>query len=133
VSTLRPPQGGTPPPVAEILPNGETLALTPLAERVTERYFAEFPEDLARYGDPGKKWCVHDTQHLLAWLVQDARLGAPIFAEQVRWLAGLLAARGYPLERLQRHLELLAAEVETGVSGGAQLADRVRSTRVTRE
>ena len=45
----RPPGGMPPPRTVEL--DGVTLELTPLAEAVAERYFAEFPEDVERYGD----------------------------------------------------------------------------------
>ena len=129
MSRLRPPEGGTTPPAAETLSGGAVVELGPIARRVAERYFAEFPDDLERYGEAARAWCVHDTQYLLAWLIQDARLGAPIFERQLNWLAKLLDARGYPLARLERHLALLAEEVAAGVDDGERLARRVRAVR----
>jgi hypothetical protein len=63
------------------------------------------------YGDAGIAWCVHDTQYLLAWAVLDLDLKGH-FAESVTWLARLLAARDFPLDRLARDLELAAEAVD---------------------
>ena len=76
-----------------------------LAEEVSGRYFAEFPDDLDTYGEVAREWCVHDNRYILAWAIGDLA-GHRMLAEQVEWLAGLLAARDYPLERLARNLEL---------------------------
>ena len=51
--------------------DGARIELTPLAEAVAERYFAEFPEDLERYGDAAMPWEIHDTLHTLNWAVLD--------------------------------------------------------------
>jgi hypothetical protein len=128
---LHPPQGGEPPPESETLPDGSVVALRPLAERVTAAYFDEFPDDGERYGDAGRAWCLHDTQFLLAWLIQGARLRTPIFEQQLRWLAQLLAARGYPVGRLDRHIELVADEVTSIAAGGAALAAHAREAKAT--
>ena len=53
----------------------------------------------------GRDWCAHDSQYILAWTIGDLA-GHPMLERQVDWLAGLLAARGYPLERLARSLEI---------------------------
>lgn len=126
---LDPPQGGEPPPERATLPDGTVVALRPLAERVTTAYFDEFSDDRERYGDAGRAWCLHDTQFLLAWLIQGVRLKTPIFEQQLRWLARLLVARGYPLTRLDRHIDLLADEVAASTAGGAQLAAHAREAK----
>ena len=99
---------GAPPPASATLPGGGSLELPALAEEVSRRYFDEFPEDLDRYGAEARDWCVHDNQYILAWAIGDLA-GHPMLARQVAWLASLLDARGYPLDRLARNLELAAA------------------------
>lgn len=83
------------------------MFLAPLAYEICRRYSAEFPDEQERYGDAGRAWCVHDTQYLLAWAVVDLGLEGH-FAESITWLARLLAARAFPLDRLARDLEIAA-------------------------
>ena len=52
-------------------------------------------------------WCRHDNQHILAWAAAATR-GYVDLAAKVRWLAGVLAARGFPVARLARDLEIAA-------------------------
>jgi hypothetical protein len=52
-----------------------------------------------------RDWCVHDLQYVLSWALVELE-GFEVLARQVEWLAGLLARRDYPLERLARSLEL---------------------------
>lgn len=99
------PPGGEPPPAVST----DGVALTPLAEEVADRYLAEYADDLDRYGPHVRAWAVHDTQWQLWWAANEQiDLGA-----QVSWLARVLAARDFPLERLARNLEL-AADVAAG-------------------
>jgi hypothetical protein len=102
---LRPPQGGTPPPAFVAQPDGSELELRPLAKEICRRYREEFPDEERRYGDAGVAWCVHDNLHILNWAFLD---GDGLLERQVAWLAGVLDARGFPLERLARDLELAA-------------------------
>jgi hypothetical protein len=121
---LRPPSGGTPPPETATLPDGKTVELRPLAVEVCRRYRDEYPDEAARYGDAGIAWCVHDVQYMLSWAALDATWGA-VLHEKLRWLARVLGARGFPLERLARSLELAGHVVdERGLSG---LAERLRA------
>jgi hypothetical protein len=94
------PPGGQAPPAA----TSGGVSLEPLAQRVAERYFAEFPDDLERYGAAARAWEVHDTQWALSW----AASPAVDLERQTAWLARVLAARDFPLERLARNLELAA-------------------------
>lgn len=87
--------GGMPPPTHAVLPDATDVDLHDLAVKVTEIHLERHPEDGERYGDLAWEWCVHDTQHLMAWAVGDLD-----FSGQLRWLAGLLAARGYPVANL---------------------------------
>jgi hypothetical protein len=110
------PPSGYPPPAEAQLGDGPALDLGALAAEICSRYRAEFPDEEARYGDAGMAWCVHDNQHLLNWAVTEAN-GYGGFDRQVAWLAGVLDARDFPLDRLARDLEI-AAEVV----GDAELA-----------
>jgi hypothetical protein len=108
IRELRPPQGGTPPPEIARLPDGTEVQLRPLAHEICRRYRAAFPDEEGRYGEAGTAWCVHDNQHILNWAFLDESDG--LLERQVAWLAGVLAARDFPLERLVRDIEI-AAEV----------------------
>ena len=103
------PPSGHPAPVSARLRDGATLDLRALAEEICTRYRAEFPDEQARYGDAGIAWCVHDNQHILNWAVTESH-GYGGFERQLAWLAGVLEARAFPLDRLARDLEI-AAEV----------------------
>jgi hypothetical protein len=96
------PSGAAPPEEAG------GLELRPLADAVVERYALEFPDEDERY-EPKvwRAWCRHDTQYLLQWAVLDVELSADLQAN-VAWLARILAARDFPLDRLARTLELAA-------------------------
>jgi hypothetical protein len=111
VSRRPAPPGGWPPPETASLA-GEEVALVPLAEETSRRYFDRHPEDLARYGDVARDWEVHDTLHLLNWAVGDVE-GHVDLGEQVAWLAGVLEARDFPLEHLASNLDI-AADVTAG-------------------
>ena len=120
---VAPPRGGLPPPAELRLPDGEVVWLRPVAEEVARRLRAEFPDEAERYGDAGLEWCVHDNQHLVRW----ASLPPDSFDDQVAWLAAVLRARGYPLERLARDLELAADVVrEHWGERAAPIADALR-------
>jgi hypothetical protein len=51
---------------------------------------------------------VHDTRYILSWAIAELN-GFEALGRQVDWLARVLAARGFPLDRLARNLELSAA------------------------
>ena len=104
----RAPSGGAAPEVAE-LPGGERLELAAPAREIASRHRAEFLDEEERYGDRGLEWCAYDNQWILAWAAGDAA-GFENLGRQLEWLAGVLDARGYPVERLARDLEI-AAEV----------------------
>jgi hypothetical protein len=118
--TTRAP-GGAPPPRTAILVGGEApIDLVALAEEICRRYREEFPDERERYGDAGAAWCVHDNQHILAWAV-GARNGYVELERQLGWLARVLAARDFPVERLARDLEI-AADVARERLGGPERA-----------
>jgi len=86
------------------------IELAPLAREICSRYSAEYPDESDRYGRAGVEWCIHDNLYLLAWAISDAERGDVDFLVQVKWLAGVLSSREFPLERLARDLQI-AAEV----------------------
>ena len=100
-----------PPPADARLPGGEAIDLIPLAREICRRYHEEYPDEEARNGDVGVAWCEHDNRHILRWAAIGLDLEDPDYLDrQVRWLAEVLEARDFPLERLVRNLEI-AAEV----------------------
>ena len=106
--TLSPPAGGT-PPADTVVVGGATVLLAPLAHETARRHWDEFPDERERYGDAGFEWCVHDTQYILWWAAVDETDGG-ILERQLAWLARVLSARGYPVDRLRRAVEI-ASEV----------------------
>ncbi len=112
---LEPPSGDAPPAEAW-LDDGEPIELTPLAQEICQRYRKEFPDEEARYGDAGTAWCVHDNQYLLSWAAEAVN-GYLDMTQEVSWLARVLEARDFPLERLARNLELGAEVVLSAMKG----------------
>ena len=78
-----------------------------IARIICERYREEFPDEAERYGEAGIAWCRHDNQHILAWAVVAIR-GYVDLEAKILWLAGVLAAREFPVARLARDLEIAA-------------------------
>ncbi len=115
---VAPPTGAPAPETAD------GVDLRALALRVTDRYGAEYPDEDERY-DPAvwRAWCRHDAQYLLQWAVLDVE-GTTSLDRQAAWLAGILEARGFPLDRLARTLELCADEVAG--AGRDDAAERLR-------
>lgn len=114
------PPSGYPPPLTAQLGDGETLDLRAVAHEICSRYRAEFPDERERYGEAGVAWCLHDNQHILNWAVT-AWNGYGGLEPQLAWLAGVLEARDFPLDRLARDLEI-AADVVEEVLGPARRA-----------
>ena len=123
------PPTGFPPPGSATL-GGDRIALLPLAEEIADRYFAEFPEDFERYGDAARAWEVHDTCHCLHWAILDAE-GYASLEKEVTWLAEILRARAFPIEKLARNLELAAVVIEERVPSGALVAGRLHAAAST--
>jgi hypothetical protein len=107
------------PPSSATLPDGSQVDLYALAVKVTEIHLERHPEDAERYGHLAWAWCVHDTQHLMSWAVGDLQ-----FARQLRWLAGILDARGYPLGNLFDCVRACASVLRQEVGPGARDAAR---------
>jgi hypothetical protein len=115
------------PPETVTLGDGTPVALRPLAELSAERHLRRHPEDLERYGDLARDWCIHDTQHLLQWAGLEAA-GQLAMATQVEWLAGVLHARGYPLANLASNLETAAEVVDEALGEpGRPVAEALRA------
>jgi hypothetical protein len=77
------------------------------ALRAGERTRERFHYYQRRYGERGRRFTHSDS----AWIVTLAGLDPAVAERQLRWLAGLLAARGMPRWLLEVHLELLHAEL----------------------
>jgi hypothetical protein len=115
------PPSGQPPPVRAELADGTEVDLEALAREVCERYRAEYPDEEGRYGEVGREWCRHDNQHLINWAVLHTREFV-VLDEQVAWLAKVLEAREFPLDRLARDLDIAAAVVGEQVRGAGAVA-----------
>ncbi len=98
---------GAPPPAEATLPDGSRLVLPPVAAEITERYAQTFPDEDDRYSPEWRDWSTHDNQHVLRWAL-DAQRGLVDLWAQIAWLARILEARDFPLDRLARSLELAA-------------------------
>ena len=64
---------------------------------------------------------MHDNQYLVNWAVLDTRAYASI-EEQVAWLAKVLEAREFPLDRLAWDLDVAAEVVTLRVPDGDAVA-----------
>jgi hypothetical protein len=115
---LRPPEGGEEAPVVSSALDGHgPLDLVSLAQAICERYGLEFPDERERYGTAGTAWCVHDNQHILNWAVESVT-GELDIRQEISWLATVLEARNFPVDRLARDLDI-GAEVVIDRVGGA--------------
>src|SRR4051812_29905222 len=77
------------------------------AEAAIRLSWREFPYYAQRYGERGWRFSLSDT----GWIETLCHLSSTEADGQVRWLGGLLAARGMPLYLLERHLVHLHAEL----------------------
>jgi hypothetical protein len=115
------PPSGQPPPQRAELADGTELDLEALAREICERYRGEYPDEEERYGEAGVLWCRHDNQHLVNWAVLHTREFV-VLDEQVAWLAKVLEAREFPLDRLARNLDIGAEVVAERVAGADEVA-----------
>jgi hypothetical protein len=122
------PPSGVAPPRAVRLADGSVLDLEDLARAVCERYRTEFPDERERYGEAGTEWCRHDNQYLLQWAVWHPQ-GIVDLDEKVAWLAKVLEARGFPLARLARDLELCADALAAHAGAAAALRAAAATVR----
>ncbi len=116
---------GVAPPEEAALPDGDTLDLVLLAREICRRYREEFPDEQERYGDAGMDWCRHDNRYILSWAALALR-GYEDFDARIDWLAGVLGARDFPLDRLARDLEIAADVVPEVAEVLAEGAKRLR-------
>jgi hypothetical protein len=121
---LAPPSGGL-PPRSRRCRRPAANSTCALAAESCRAYDAEFPDERERYGPAGLAWCIHDSQHLLNWAALSLAGSLP-FEQQLAWLARILEARDFPLERLARSLELHAATVLRAHPDERQLSKRLR-------
>ncbi len=128
------PSGHPAPRRAVAAGGGPALDLETLALEVCRRYREAYPDEEGRYGEAGAAWCVHDNQHLLNWAAIEAR-GFGAMEHDVRWLAGVLQARDFPLERLAHDLEIAADVVQSRAPAApeAMVGALRRSAAVVRE
>lgn len=122
---LRAPSGAAPPRATRV--EGVDIDIEPLAREACRRYRSEHPDEAARFGGASEAWCVHDMLYLIAWAADDVRLGGGQLAGNVTWLARVLQARRFPLDRLVRGLELAGDVVaDAGLPRAGALAQRLR-------
>jgi hypothetical protein len=117
---------GQPPPAEQTLAGGTTLDLRSIAQEICERYREEFPDEEGRYGEAGNAWCRHDNQHILNWATLALRDWVDL-EHELGWLARVLEARDFPLDRLARNLELGAEVVGEMITSGqaTELAEKL--------
>lgn len=78
-----------------------------VAMGITAALYRERPELSETYGAAGRERCLEDMHHNLEHLAAAAELEVPEqFASYIRWVDGLLRARGVPTGELARTLEL---------------------------
>jgi hypothetical protein len=113
-----------PPPETVISPHGREIDLVPIAREACASYDSEFPDERERYGPAGAAWCRHDCQHLLNWAALSLTIELD-FEAQLAWLARVLEARDFPLDRLGRGLELLAKAIRERLPDEPEVAARL--------
>ena len=88
---------------------GEILRLRALGDEVSDEFYGRHVEWTARFGAAGRQCCVEDTHQHLRFLAAAVQAGrAEVFADYVRWVGELLAARNILFEHLSEHLDLLS-------------------------
>jgi hypothetical protein len=110
---------GAAPPSTMLASDGSVVDIQVLAREICSRFYVRFPEELERSGEVGLEWCRHDNGYLVAWAIQEARDGTISLVDQALWLAGVLDARNFPLERLAGNLELAADVLRERIELGA--------------
>lgn len=78
-----------------------------LAREITDALYVEMPELMERHGDYGRAKCHEDMLYNLEHLAPAVDLEEPeMFASYVRWLDGMLRARGVGTDEVARSLEI---------------------------
>ena len=72
------------------------------------------------------EWCRHDNRYILSWAALALR-GYEDFNARIEWLAEVLGARDFPLDRLARDLEIAADVVPDVADVLRPGAERVRT------
>jgi hypothetical protein len=125
----QPPSGMAPPRMVSL--GDREIDLEPLAARICDRYRATYPDEDERYGDAGMAWCRHDNQHILNWAI-GAAAGLVDLEAEIRWLAGVLEARDFPMDRLAHDLQMAADEAEASLAPeGTAVARLLRQSAAT--
>jgi hypothetical protein len=94
------PNGWTPGPI-------EALA-DEAADWVTERIYARYTHVLTPFGNLGRFQTRQDLRYHVKFLGTAVEVSAPVyFTDYVLWLAGMLRARGVPVQTLAESLQLL--------------------------
>jgi hypothetical protein len=106
-------------PAAErLLRDKETLA-----RAVTAAIYEEFPDLIEKYGERGRARCLQDMHYNIEHLIPAVDLQEPeLFAQYVRWLDGMLRARGVATRDVHRCLERLREETRTRYDAAAAAA-----------
>ena len=79
------------------LASGEEIALPPFAAGASDRHLAAHPEDVERYGEHARAWCMHDLQWLAPRALHEAGDQGVDLAAQLDWLDRGVEARDHTL------------------------------------
>jgi len=113
--------------VAERFRIGQKLAAVKqtVAQAISDEFFRDHPEWVARYGERGRQFCTADARFHIEFLAGAIDAGSPeSFASYSRWTARMLAARGIAahtlaesLAQLERHLAQVLLPDDAGTVG----------------
>lgn len=101
-----------------------------LAREITRRLYERLPGLQDKYGERGREKCLQDMRYNLEHLAPAVDLREPgLFAGYVRWLDGLLRARGVDTGELAVALEITEDVVVEGLEpeAGAPVAECIRA------
>ncbi|HEX4683348.1 MAG TPA: hypothetical protein VH277_11590, partial [Gemmatimonadaceae bacterium] len=85
-----------------------------IARAVTAAIYIDFPDLIEKHGERGRAKCLQDMHYNIEHLIPAVDLQQPeLFAQYVRWLDGMLRARGVATRDVRRCLELLRDEART--------------------
>jgi len=103
-----------------------------VAQAITDEFFLDHPDWIARYGDRGRQFCTSDACFHMEFLAGAIEAGSPeAFGDYARWTARMLGARGIAahtveenLSQLEKHLSPLLPDerdaIVTFLSKGRQ-------------
>jgi methanogenic corrinoid protein MtbC1 len=79
-----------------------------VAQAITDEYFLNHPDWMARYGERGRQFCTADACFPLDFLAGAIEAGSPdAFADYSRWTARMLGARGIGAHTLEENFSQL--------------------------